>query len=92
MKISSSVNNPFVNSVNGGRATGTASTNGSTSGKSAVDLSPAARHLASLQNADNDIDMQRVQQVRDAIAAGQLKVDASRIADSLIASVRELLK
>lgn len=92
MKVSSPVNNPFVNSVNGGRTAAAPSTGGSASGKSSVDLSPAARHLASLQNGDNDIDMQRVQQVRDAIAAGQLKVDASRIADSLLASVRELLK
>lgn len=58
----------------------------------AVDLSAAARHLANLQNADNDIDIEKVQALRDAIASGNLKVDTSRIADSLIASARELLK
>lgn len=58
----------------------------------AVDLSAAARHLASLQNGDNDIDVAKVQQLRDAIASGQLKVDTSRIASGLIASARELLK
>ena len=58
----------------------------------AVDLSPAARQLAGLQNSDNDIDVAKVQELRDAIASGQLKIDTSRIADSLIASARELLK
>lgn len=58
----------------------------------AVDLSSAARHLAGLQGGDNDIDVVKVQQLRDAIASGQLKIDTSRIADSLIASARELLK
>ncbi|NYT26267.1 flagellar biosynthesis anti-sigma factor FlgM [Alcaligenaceae bacterium] len=58
----------------------------------AVDLSAAARHLAGLQNGANDIDMAKVQELRDAIASGNLKIDTSRIADSLIASARELLK
>ena len=58
----------------------------------AVDLSAAARHLASLQNGDNDIDVAKVQELRDAIASGQLKFDTSRIASGLIASARELLK
>lgn len=59
---------------------------------SAVDLSPAARQLSLLQNSDNDINGPRVNELRAAIAAGQLKVDPSRIADGLIASVRDLLK
>lgn len=58
----------------------------------AVDLSAAARHLASLQNGENDIDVAKVQELRAAIASGNLKIDTSRIADSLIASARELLK
>lgn len=57
-----------------------------------VDLSATARHLASLQNSDNDIDVAKVQELRDAIASGQLKFDTSRIASGLIASARELLK
>ena len=61
-------------------------------GKAAVDLSAAARHLANLQSGDNDIDVAKVQELRAAIASGDLKVDTSRIADSLIASARELLK
>jgi negative regulator of flagellin synthesis FlgM len=57
-----------------------------------VDLSPAARHLAGLQSSDNDINVARVQEIRDALASGQLKIDPSRIADGLLASVRDLLK
>jgi len=66
------------------------STGASSSGK--VDLSAAARHLSSLQSGDNDVNVARVQEIRDAIASGQLKIDPSRIADGLLASVRDLLK
>ncbi|MEO6986091.1 MAG: flagellar biosynthesis anti-sigma factor FlgM [Paralcaligenes sp.] len=62
------------------------------SASSAVDLSAAARQLSQLQNSDNDINGPRVNELRAAIAAGQLKIDPSRIADGLIASVRDLLK
>src|SRR5690606_28332130 len=60
--------------------------------KASVDLSAAARHLSNLHNADGDINVARVQEIRDAIASGQLKIDPSRIADGLLASVRDLLK
>jgi len=78
----------------GPRAPGGEATAGGGGGKkaSAVDLSAAARHLSSLQSGDNDIDVAKVQELRDAIASGNLKIDTSRIADSLIASARELLK
>lgn len=93
LKISSSLKNAVVNSVPATRnGTGAAPANASGGGKSPVDLSSTARNLASLQNSDNDVNLDRIREVRDAIAAGQLKVDPSRIADSLLASVRELLK
>lgn len=57
----------------------------------AVDLSPAARHLQQLQSSDNDIDMARVEALREAIANGTLEIDTSRIADSIITSARDLL-
>jgi len=69
-----------------------ASSSTATSGKSAVDLSAAARHLSSLGDSANDINTVRVQELRDALASGQLKIDPSRIADGLLASVRDLLK
>lgn len=93
MKIAPSIKNPIVNTVPTARGgSGVSSISSQGSNKGAVDLSSTARHLSSLQNSDSDINVERVQAIRDAIAAGQLKVDPSRIADSLIASVRELLK
>ncbi len=57
-----------------------------------VDFSAAARQLNSLQDSSADVNMKKVEALRQAIAAGELKIDTSRIADSLIASVRDLLK
>ena len=92
MKITPTSSNSAVNSVSGARTTAGTSKNPDSPGKSTVELSPAARQLASLQNSDNDVNLERVQEIRDAIAAGRLKVDTERIADSLLASARELLK
>jgi len=93
VKITPSLNNTAINPVAPARQGGSAANaNAGTSGKSPVDLSSTARHLSSLENSDNDIDMNKVQQIRDAIASGQLKVNPERIADSLLSSARELLK
>lgn len=52
---------------------------------------------SSLQKAETAIaqtpvvDRQRVDEIKQAIANGEFKVDANRIADGLIASVREML-
>lgn len=54
-----------------------------------VDLSTTAKQL---QSSEYDINVERVQAIKDAIASGQLQIDTSRIADSLIASTQELLK
>lgn len=61
-------------------------------GKSRVDLSAAARHLSTLQEGTADIDEQRIEQIRAAIASGKLHIDPTRIADGILESVRELLK
>lgn len=60
--------------------------------KNSVDLSSAALHLSKLQDTSNDINIEKVNELRAAIAAGQLKINPDRIADKLIASVRDLLK
>lgn len=65
---------------------------GSPAASQEVDFSAAARQLNSLQDSAGDVDMQKVSTLRDAIASGQLKIDTSRIADSLIATARDLLK
>lgn len=93
MKVNPTSSNPLLGGVTGGtrsdHTTHTASGGGS---RSAVDLSPAARQLAALNDSDADIQADRVRQIRDALASGQLKIDPGRIADGLLASVRELLK
>lgn len=61
-------------------------------GAAKVALSPTARALSSLSDGSSDIDMALVAEIRDAISAGNLKIDTSRIADGLLASARELLK
>ncbi len=95
MKINSTSSNPLLNGVAGGTRGDTASHTSSgaaAGGRTAVDLSPAARHLAALNDSDADVQIERVQQIRDALASGELKIDPSRIADGLLASVRDLLK
>ena len=94
MKINSTSSNPLLNGVTGVTRNDTSSTaaSGKSGGRTAVDLSPAARHLAALNDSDADIQTDRVQQIRDALASGDLKIDPSRIADGLLASVRDLLK
>jgi len=92
LKITPSANKPVADALPAARTANASAAQAGAAGKGAVDLSPTARLLAGLQNADDDIDVERVQQIRDAIASGQLKIDSSRIADSLLASVREMLK
>jgi negative regulator of flagellin synthesis FlgM len=95
LKINSTSSNPLLGGVSGttrGESASHASTAAVAAGRSDVDLSPAARHLASLQDGNADIQTERVQQIRDALASGDLHIDPSRIADGLLASVRELLK
>lgn len=97
MKISSTSTNHPVNGVAGGvrpdAASGAPGAGQASAGnKPAVDLSPAARHLAAMQDGGQDIQAERVQEIRDAIASGELRMDPERIADGLLASVRDLLK
>ena len=92
MKITPTPHNSTLASVSGTRSPAGTQSGANPAGRNVVELSPAARQLASLQNSDNDVDLERVQEIRDAIASGQLKVDAGRIADSLLASARQLLK
>lgn len=94
MKINSSSSNTLINGVPGNsRHDSSPASAGSTSKNRAdVDLSPAARQLAALNDDSADIRTERVQQIRDALASGELTIDPGRIADSLLASVRDLLK
>jgi negative regulator of flagellin synthesis FlgM len=96
LKISSTSSNNPLNGVTSGTrsdvAAGTHSAAQAGSGKPSVDLSPVGRHLAALQDGSSDIQIQRVQKIRDAITFGQLQIDPGHIADGLLASLRDLLK
>lgn len=47
---------------------------------------------AALQSPSADVNLERVEAVRNAIRSGQLSIDAGRIADGLIESTRSLLQ
>ena len=57
-----------------------------------INLSPAARALSQLDDGSADINQLRVDEIRDALTSGKLKIDPQGIADGLIDSARELLK
>lgn len=97
MKINSTTNRPLSADAVSQRpdsavaqAYGASPPSGSSS--SQVALSSASRKMLALQDGSNDINVERVAAIRAAIASGQLKIDTGRIADSLIASARDLLK
>lgn len=94
MKVeTTSVQHPIAGTTSATRSTGAPeAATAAAPGKSVVDLSSAARQLSNLQNSDNDINVERVNALRDAIASGQLKINPDQIADAVIASARELLK
>lgn len=88
MKIDSS--QPLTRPLQSGPS-GTAKT--ATGGAPAKAGSPAAITHLSNTGADSsqDIDMTRVEEIREAISKGKLDIHAERIADGLIDSVRDLL-
>lgn len=97
MKLNSTTNRPLSADAVSQRpdsavaqAYGASTPSGSSS--SQVALSSASRKMLALQDGSNDINVERVAAIRAAIASGQLKIDTGRIADSLIASARDLLK
>lgn len=59
-----------------------------------VDLSPLSASLAKAESAAAStpvVDQARVDEIRQAISEGRFKIDANRIADGLLDSVREML-
>jgi len=54
-----------------------------------VELSPGSQ---AIHDASNDIDMAKVQAIREALANGTLKINPDRIASGLIQSAAELLE
>lgn len=96
MKITSnSLKTLATDPLGGARPDGSVRSGKTSSGadsSSGVHLSSAARHMSALEDSSNDINIVKVQALRDAIASGELQIDPSRIADGLLASARDLLK
>ncbi|MFT4189898.1 MAG: flagellar biosynthesis anti-sigma factor FlgM [Comamonas sp.] len=103
MAISPLINNPTsptspaaVLAGERGRASSASGTDRSASAadSAAVTLSEASRSASGQEApvASGDIDQARVQGLIEAIRSGQYSVDTSKIADGLIAGVRDLLK
>jgi len=59
-----------------------------------VTISPMAQKLKSIGSnlaADGAFDANKVNEIKDAIASGQFKVNTDKVADGLIQSVKEML-
>ncbi len=59
-----------------------------------VTLSPLSAQLKALEakvSASNVFDTEKVDAIKSAIASGQFKVDSEKVADGLIATVKDLL-
>ncbi|SPA02802.1 Putative negative regulator of flagellin synthesis, anti-sigma-28 factor [Cupriavidus taiwanensis] len=60
-----------------------------------LSVSPLAAQVRDIsarlaQPADDDIDTAKVEEIRQAIAEGRIKIDPGKIADGLLATLREL--
>ncbi|AOJ75714.1 flagellar biosynthesis anti-sigma factor FlgM [Burkholderia ubonensis] len=66
---------------------------GSTGGDTSVNLSGLSGQLRTLSASGNaDIDTGLVQSIKDALSNGTLTIDASKIADGVLNTARELLQ
>lgn len=72
---------------------GAASSAGATAADDKVELTPSALLLARLEDRIRDlpeVDAERVRSIKEAIAAGEYRVDAERVAAKLAKADREL--
>jgi negative regulator of flagellin synthesis FlgM len=56
-----------------------------------VTLSPKAQALASQGSGNGVFDLNKVNEIKDAIASGRFQINAERIADGLIDSVKNMI-
>ncbi|HGL4261435.1 flagellar biosynthesis anti-sigma factor FlgM [Burkholderia dolosa] len=82
-----------VRAQSGATASAPQSDAGSTGGDATVNLSGLSGQLRTLSaSGDADIDTNLVQSIKDALNDGTLTIDASRIADGVLNTARELLQ
>lgn len=80
--IASVNNRELLNTQQKNQPTAAKTSNNNTPVSANVSLSPAASTLLSIQ--DHDVDMNKVEKIKQAIASGALTVDTQKIADKLI--------
>ena len=61
-------------------------------GTDTVKLSPQSQSLAGVSNDNAVFDVSKVQEIKDAIASGRFQVDAGKVADGLIDTVKDLIR
>lgn len=72
----------------------TAGKSSGASGGATVRIDPLSSQIAAAEQVLNDVpvvDAQKVAEVREAIAQGRLQVNAEKVADRLIGSVKDLI-
>ena len=65
---------------------------GKTASTDTVSLSSQSQALAGASNDTAVFDVSRVQEIKDAIASGRFQVDAGKVADGLIDTVKDLIR
>lgn len=88
-KIAGSVQNTAGPRVAGTRPAATNITAGTSSAGQTTTVAAAALH--SVSGSEAAFNLEKVEEIRQAIGEGRFKINAERIADGLINSVREML-
>jgi len=57
-----------------------------------VSLSPQSQTLTGVSGSGAVFDVSKVQEIKDAIASGRFQVDAGKVADGLIDTVKDLIR
>ncbi len=57
-----------------------------------VSLSSQSQALAGVSSSSAVFDVSKVQEIKDAIASGRFQVDAGKVADGLIDTVKDLIR
>ncbi len=99
MKINDSIKQPVDLTAsklgdNAGKKAGKATSGASTSSADSVTLSTLSSQMKSLEAkvASAEVfDAEKVDAIKSAISSGQFQVDSGKVADGLIATVRDLL-
>lgn len=92
MKINSSI--PSVGQptdIGRNRATPSAATKSASAGGERVDISPLSAQLQEVGAGETAVSSARIAEIKQAIADGRFQINPEKIADGLLASVRDML-